>query len=108
ASKRIRSRRSASGFGWLLGMFVFFSDYFSPLFAGPIAKPLTDKYKISREMLAYLLDSGSAPICTLIPLSGWAVYISGLLNGHGPITSANEGLSVFILSIPYNFTVFLP
>ncbi|MFC1514223.1 Na+/H+ antiporter NhaC family protein, partial [candidate division KSB1 bacterium] len=106
ASKRIRSRRSASGFGWLLGMFVFFSDYFSPLFAGPIAKPLTDKYKISREMLAYLLDSGSAPICTLIPLSGWAVYISGLLNGHGPITSANEGLSVFILSIPYNFYSF--
>jgi len=103
AATRIRSRRAASGFGWLLGIFVFFSDYFSPLFSGPIVRPLTDKYKISREKLAYLLDSGSAPVCTLIPLSGWAVYIAGLLKGYGPITNVGEGMSVFIRSIPYNF-----
>ena len=64
ASTRIRTRRAASGFGWLMGVFVFFSDYFSPLFGGPIARPLTDRHKVSREMLAYLLDSGSAPVCT--------------------------------------------
>jgi len=103
AATRIRSRRAAAGFGWLLGIFVFFSDYFSPLFSGPIARPLTDKYKISREKLAYLLDSGSAPVCTLIPLSGWAVYIAGLLKGYGPITNVGEGMSVFIRAIPYNF-----
>lgn len=103
ASTKIRSRRAASGFGWLLGIFIFFSDYFSPLFSGPIARPLTDKYKVSREMLAYLLDSGSAPVCTLVPISGWAVYIAGLLKGYGPIVTADEGMSVFIKAIPYNF-----
>jgi len=103
ASTRIRTRRGASGFGWLMGVFVFFSDYFSPLFGGPIARPLTDKHKVSREMLAYLLDSGSAPVCTLIPLSGWAVYIAGLLKGYGSIVSAEDGMGVFIRSIPYNF-----
>ena len=103
ASGKIRTRRAASGFGWMLGIFIFFSDYFSPLFSGPIARPLTDKHKVSREMLAYVLDSGSAPVCTLIPLSGWAVYIAGLLQGYGPITSAEDGMTVFIRSIPYNF-----
>jgi len=102
ASKRIKTRRGAAGFGWLMGIFVFFSDYFSPLFSGPIARPLTDKHKVSREMLAYLLDSGSAPVCTLVPLSGWAVYIAGLLKGYGPTTTAEEGMSVFIRAIPYN------
>ncbi|MFC1729405.1 Na+/H+ antiporter NhaC family protein [candidate division KSB1 bacterium] len=103
ASGRIMTRRAASGFGWLLGIFVFFSDYFSPLFGGPIAKPLTDKYKISREMLAYLLDSGSGPICTIVPLSGWAVFIAGILKGYGPIATAEDGMALFIRSIPYNF-----
>lgn len=103
ASDKIRTRRAASGFGWLMGIFVFFSDYFSPLFSGPIARPLTDKHKVSREMLAYLLDSGSAPVCTLIPLSGWAVYIAGLLGqGYGPINSVEKGMEVFIMSIPFN------
>lgn len=54
-------------------------------------------------MLAYLLDSGSAPVCTLVPLTGWAVYIAGLLKGYGPIQDVNEGMAVFIKSIPYNF-----
>jgi len=102
-STKIRSRRAASGFGWLLGLFIFFSDYFSPLFSGPIARPITDKYKVSREMLAYTLDSGSGPVCTLVPLSGWAVYMAGLLKGHGTVTTAEEGMAVFIKSIPYNF-----
>lgn len=103
ASNKIRSRRAASGFGWLLGIFVFFSDYFSPLFSGPIARPITDKFKVSREMLAYTLDSGSAPVCTLIPLTGWAVYIAGLLKGYGSIETAADGMTVFVKSIPYNF-----
>jgi len=103
ASDKIRTRRAASGFGWLMGIFVFFSDYFSPLFGGPIAKPLTDRHKVSREMLAYLLDSGSGPMCTLIPLSGWAVFLAGILKGYGPISSAEEGMSVFIHAIPFNF-----
>ena len=102
-STKIRSRRAASGFGWLLGIFIFFSDYFSPLFSGPIARPITDKYKVSREMLSYTLDSGSGPVCTIVPISGWAVYIAGLLKGQGSIATAEDGMNVFISSIPYNF-----
>jgi Na+/H+ antiporter NhaC len=103
AMLRIKSRKSALGFAWFMGIFVFFSDYFSPLFSGPIARPLTDKYKVSREMLSYLLDSGSGPVCTIIPLSGWAVFISALFVGYGPIDSAESGVQLFISSIPLNF-----
>ncbi|MCP5107634.1 MAG: transporter [bacterium] len=102
ASGRIRTRRGASGFGWFMGIFIFFSDYFSPLFSGPIARPLTDRHKVSREMLAYLLDSGSAPVCTLVPLSGFAVYVAALLKGYGPIQTAEQGMEVFIQAIPFN------
>ncbi|MGE3886645.1 MAG: Na+/H+ antiporter NhaC family protein [Vicinamibacterales bacterium] len=102
ASTRLTSRRAAAGFAWGLGLFVFFSDYFSPLFAGPIARPLTDRYRVSREQLAYLLDSTSAPVATLLPLSGWAVYIAGLMVGHGPIASTADGMALFIRAIPYN------
>lgn len=103
ASKKIRSRRLASGFPWLLFVFTFFSDYFSPLFRGPIARPVTDKYSVSREMLAFILDSSTASVCTIIPISGWAVYIAGLLKGYGPIVTADDGMNAFIHSIPYNF-----
>ena len=102
ASTRITSRRAAAGFAWLLGIFVFFSDYFSPLFAGPIARPLTDRYRVSRENLAYILDSTSAPVATLLPLSGWAVYIAGLMVGHGPIATTADGMALFIRAIPFN------
>jgi Na+/H+ antiporter NhaC len=100
---KIKSRKSALGFAWLMGIFVFFSDYFSPLFSGPIARPLTDKYKVSREMLSYLLDSGSGPVCTIIPLSGWAVFIAGLFVGYGPIDSVEKGMQLFISAVPFNF-----
>lgn len=103
SSDKIKSRRGASGFGWLLGIFIFFSDYFSPLFGGPIARPITDKFKVSREMLAYTLDSGSGPICTIVPITSWAVYMAGLLKGHGPITNVDEGMAFYIKSVPYNF-----
>lgn len=58
---------------------------------------------MSREMLAYLMDSGSAPVCTLIPLSGWAVFIAGLLGqGYGSVDTVEKGMELFIKSIPYN------
>lgn len=102
AAPRIQSARSAKGFAWGLGLFIFFSDYFSPLFSGPIARPLTDRHRVSREKLAYLLDSGSAPVAALVPLSAWAVYVAGLLKGHGPIDTVEAGMSVFIRAVPYN------
>ena len=103
AMLKVKTRTSSTGFVWLMGIFIFFSDYFSPLFCGPIARPITDKYKVSREMLSYLLDSGSAPVCTIIPLSGWAIFIAGLFVGYGPIDSVETGIQLFIHAIPYNF-----
>ena len=62
-------RKGATGMAWLLGVFIFFSDYFSPLYVGNVMRPLTDKAKVAREKLAYICDSTSAPICCLVPFT---------------------------------------
>ena len=82
---KITGRKKVQILAWFLGMFIFFSDYFSPLFVGPVMKDLTDKAKISREKLAYICDSTSAPMAVIIPFSAWGVFITGLLVGQGPI-----------------------
>lgn len=92
---------------WVMGMFVFFSDYFSPLFVGATMRGLSDRYRISREKLAYIADSTSAPVSVLVPVTGWAVFIAGLLIGMGPVTDAAEAMSVFVASIPFNFYALL-
>jgi len=90
-----------------MGLFIFFSDYFSPLFVGPVMRNLTDRYRISREKLAYICDSTSAPLVVLVPITGWAAYLSGLAVGHAGIGSREEALKLFLNSIPFNFYGFL-
>ena len=102
-----RSREKTQFLGWGLGMFIFFSDYFSPLFVGPVMRKLTDKARISREKLAYICDSTSAPVCVLVPITGWAVYITGLLIGLGPVENKKEAMLLFIKSVPFNFYAIL-
>jgi Na+/H+ antiporter NhaC len=87
---------------WLMGMFVFFSDYFSPLFVGSTMRELSDRFKISREKLAYIADSTSAPVSVLVPITGWAVFITGLLIGMGPIIDDTTAIQVFVRAIPFN------
>lgn len=89
--------------GWGLGIFIFFSDYFSPLFVGPVMRNLTDKYRIAREKLAYICDSTSAPLSVLVPISGWAAYLSGLAIGTAGIENKEAALRLFVASLPYNF-----
>ena len=101
------SRRKTQFLGWILGMFIFFSDYFSPLFVGPVMRKLTDRARISREKLAYICDSTSAPVSILAPITGWAVYISGLLIGIGHVVNKEAAMSLFIKSIPFNFYAIL-
>jgi Na+/H+ antiporter NhaC len=84
-------------------MFIFFSDYFSPLFVGPVMRDLTDKARVSREKLAYICDSTSSPVSVLAPITGWAVYITGLLIGIGPILNKQDAMALFVKSIPFNF-----
>ncbi len=102
-----KSRSQTQFLGWGLGLFIFFSDYFSPLFTGPVMRKLTDKAKISREKLAYICDSTSAPVSVLAPVTGWAVYIGALLIGIGPILDKKDAMSLFIKSIPLNFYAIL-
>lgn len=101
--ERFRSRRQVQLCGWGLGMLVFFSDYFSPLLTGPVLRPLTDRARISREKLAYICDSTSAPVCVLVPFSAWGVFLAGLLVGKGPVGDAAAGMDLFIRSVAFNF-----
>ncbi|HHU07287.1 MAG TPA: transporter, partial [Clostridiaceae bacterium] len=96
-------RMGAQVLAWLLGIFIFFSDYFSPLYVGTVMREVTDKAKVSREKLAYICDSTSAPVCTLIPFSSWGVYMAGLLVGAGIYANANDAMTAVIRMVPYNF-----
>lgn len=99
---RALSRVKVQLVAWGMGLFVFFSDYFSPLFVGATLRDLSDRYRISREKLAYIADSTSAPVSVLVPITGWAVFIAGLLIGVGPVETAQDAMGVFVQSIPYN------
>lgn len=102
-----RTRKQTQTLGWGMGLFVFFSDYFSPLFVGPVMRDLTDRARISREKLAYICDSTSAPVSVLAPITGWAVFMSGLLIGAGPVADQAGAMALFVKSIPFNFYAIL-
>jgi len=97
---RIKSRRGALLVTWLLGLSIFIDDYLSALTVGSTMKKLTDKFGVSREMLAYIVDSTAAPVCVIIPLSTWAIYIAGLLESEG-VANAGEGLQAYVQVIPF-------
>lgn len=95
--------RGAQVTAWLLGIFIFFSDYFSPLYVGTVMRNITDKARVSREKLAYICDSTSAPVCTVIPFSSWGVYMAGLLVGIGIFTDRNIAMNAVVKMVPFNF-----
>lgn len=96
-------QRGAQVLAWLLGIFIFFSDYFSPLYTGTVMQNITDKAKVSREKLAYICDSTSAPVCTIIPFSSWGVYMAGLLVGLGAFVDRDIAMNAVVRMVPYNF-----
>lgn len=85
---------------YFLGVIIFIDDYLNALTVGETMRRVTDKFKISREMLAYVVDSTAAPICVLVPLSTWAVFFGGLLVDNG-IAGEGQGISTYIEAIPY-------
>ncbi|WP_422485900.1 Na+/H+ antiporter NhaC family protein [Gudongella sp. DL1XJH-153] len=97
------SRRAIQLVAWFLGMFVYFSDSFSPLFVGTTMRGISDKAKISREKLAYIADSGAAPVSVIVPITGWAAYLSGLAIGVGAVVTQEDAMNLFVRAIPYNF-----
>ena len=100
ASNRIKGRSGAQLSTMLLGCLIFIDDYFNCLTVGSVMRPVTDKHKISRAKLAYLIDSTAAPICIIAPISSWAAAVSGFVKGE-------NGISIFIQSIPFNFYALL-
>ncbi len=101
--RKTLKQRGAQVLGWLLGIFIFFSDYFSPLYVGTVMRNITDKARVSREKLAYICDSTSAPVCTIIPFSSWGVYMAGLLVGIGAFIDKDIATQAVVKSVPYNF-----
>lgn len=101
--KKTLKQRGAQILGWLLGIFIFFSDYFSPLYVGTVMRNITDKARVSREKLAYICDSTSAPVCTIIPFSSWGVYMAGLLVGIGAFVDKDIATKAVVKSVPFNF-----
>lgn len=100
ASARIRTRGGALAATWLLGLAVFIDDYLNVLAVSSSVKRFTDRYRVSREMLAYVVDSTAAPVCILVPISTWAAYFSGLLEQTG-WAAPGQGLSLYIDAIPF-------
>lgn len=95
----VDSPRRAQVLAWSLGVIVFIESNISVLVAGTVARPLFDRYKVSREKLSYIIDSTSAPVCILIPLNAWGAYTLGLLDGLG----VEEPLEVFLGAVAVNF-----
>ena len=83
---------------WVTGLIIFIESNITLLVAGSVSRPLFDRYRISREKLAYLIDATSAPVCAMIPLNAWGAVIIGLIAGTG----IENPLEAFIASIPYN------
>ncbi len=96
ASKNIKSKIGATISTFVLGILIFIDDYFNCLTVGTVMKPVTDRHKMSRSKLAYLIDATAAPICMIAPISSWAAAVSS----YAP---EGQGLSLFVKAIPYNF-----
>ncbi|MBU5616246.1 sodium:proton antiporter [Psychrobacter sp. TAE2020] len=98
--KIIKSRRQSMLATFALGVVVFIDDYLNCLAVSTSVKKLTDAYNVSREKLAYIVDSTAAPMCIIVPISTWAVYFSGLLEENG-VAADGSGLTLYISAIPY-------
>ncbi|MEM8899641.1 MAG: Na+/H+ antiporter NhaC family protein [Bacteroidota bacterium] len=96
----IHSRTGSLIATWLLGIIIFIDDYLNALTIGSSMKKVTDKFRVPREMLAYVVDSTAAPICVLIPLSTWAIYVSALLVELN-VAEPEEGLRAYLQAIPF-------
>lgn len=96
AKRNIKSRVGAILATFLLGVLIFIDDYFNCLTVGSVMRPVTDKHKISRAKLSYIIDSTAAPICMIAPISSWAAAVA-------QYAEDGQGLKLFIMAIPYNF-----
>ncbi|MBS4538611.1 Na+/H+ antiporter NhaC family protein [Clostridium sp. D2Q-11] len=103
-AKRAKSPVSAQLITWILGLFIFFDDYANALIVGPIMRPVTDRMKISREKLAFIIDATAAPIAGIALISTWIGYEIGLLkDAYESIGQNVNTYGIFVSTIPYRF-----
>lgn len=100
ASKKIHTRVGAELAAIILGILIFIDDYFNCLTVGSVMRPVTDRHHVSRAKFAYLIDATAAPVCIIAPISSWAAAVSGFVKGQ-------DGLAIFVRTIPYNFYAIL-
>ena len=105
AAKRIKSRKGAALSTFALGVLIFVDDYFNCLTVGSVMRPLTDKHRISRAKLSYLIDATAAPICIIAPISSWAAAVSGTVQDANGADI--NGIALFMRTIPYNLYALL-
>ena len=102
ASKHIKSKVGAQLATICLGVLIFVDDYFNCLTVGSVMRPVTDKFKVSRSKLAYIIDATAAPVCIIAPISSWAAAVAGFVSEE-----QISGFALFIRAIPYNFYAIL-
>ncbi|MBP3460194.1 MAG: Na+/H+ antiporter NhaC family protein [Lachnospiraceae bacterium] len=103
AGNKIKSKKSASLATMGLGVLIFVDDYFNCLTVGSVMRPVTDRYKVSRAKLAYIIDATAAPVCIIAPISSWAAAV----NSYVPEDAGITGFQLFLRTIPYNLYALL-
>lgn len=103
ASKHIKTRIGAQISVMILGVLIFVDDYFNCLTVGSVMRPVTDRHKVSRAKLSYIIDTTAAPVCIIAPISSWAAAVTSSV----PEDSGINGFAVFLQTIPYNLYAIL-
>lgn len=103
AGSKIKSKKSALLATTGLGILIFVDDYFNCLTVGSVMRPVTDRYKVSRAKLAYIIDATAAPVCIIAPISSWAAAV----NSYVPENAGISGFQLFLRTIPYNLYAIL-
>ncbi len=108
AGKRLSTGKSSQLMAWFFGLVIFIDDYFNSLTVGTIMRPITDKNRVSRAKLSYILDSTAAPVCIIAPISSWVVTVMSVVKGSDRFADLGIGeFEFFIRSIPYNLYALL-
>lgn len=102
ATRICKGKKQSLFMTWILGIIVFADDWLNALAVGAAMRNVTDKFKVPRELLAYIIAATGAVVCTLIPFSTWGVFMAGQLESNG-VAAAGEGMSVYIQTLPYVF-----
>lgn len=106
-TKFVNTKRKAQLFAWMGGIFIFYSDIGTPLIIGPVFRPLFEKMKLSKEKLAFIIDSTSSPVAILVPFIGWGVYIISLIDKELNASEAGISFDLFVSAIPFQFYAIL-